>query len=106
MLTVNNTKTQDLNPTGTDNVNITQKINKTYSTMRKFISGALVGGAKSSDIYVTSNDEDDDISRTSGNKTNTTEDYSNYHNRKVPTMQNIAKQMQSLRTHNLMKNNT
>jgi hypothetical protein len=70
MLTVNNTKTQDLNPTGTDNVNLTQKINKTYSTMLKFISGALVGGAKYSDIYMTSNDEDDDISRISENKTN------------------------------------
>ncbi len=40
MLTDNNTKTQDLNPTGTDNVNVTQNINKTYSTMLKFISGA------------------------------------------------------------------
>jgi hypothetical protein len=33
--------------------------------MLKFISGALVGGAKHSDIYVTFDDEDDDISRTS-----------------------------------------
>ncbi len=71
MLTVNNTKMQDLNPTGTDNINLTQKINKTYSTMLKFISGALVGGAKYSNIYLTSDDEDDDISRTSENKTNT-----------------------------------
>ncbi len=46
MLTVSNTKKQDLNPKGTDNVNLTQKINKTYSTMLKFMSGALVGGAK------------------------------------------------------------
>ncbi len=50
MSTVNNTKTQELNPTGTDNVNLTQKINKTYSIMLKFISGAFVGGAKYSDI--------------------------------------------------------
>jgi hypothetical protein len=90
MLTVNNTKMQDLNPTGTDNVNLTQKINKTYSTMLKFISGALIGGAKYSDIYMTSDDEDDDISRTSENKANTTEDHSNYHYKKVPTLQNIA----------------
>jgi hypothetical protein len=72
MLTVNNTKMQDSNSAGTDNVNVTHKINKTYSTMLKFISGALVGGAKYSNIYVTSDDEDDDISRTSENKTNTT----------------------------------
>ncbi len=98
--TVNNTKMKNLNPTGTDNVNLTQKINKTYSTMLKFISRALVGGAKYSDIYVTSDDEDDDTSRTSKNKTNTTEDHSNYHNKKVPTLQTIAKKMQSLRTHN------
>jgi hypothetical protein len=57
MLTINNTKTQDLNPTGTDNVNLTRKINKTYSTMLKFIPGALVGKAKYSDIYVTSNEK-------------------------------------------------
>ncbi len=56
--------------------------------MLKFISGALVGGAKYSDIYMTSNDEDDDISRTSENKKNTTEDHSNCHNKKVPTLQN------------------
>ncbi len=62
---------QDLNPTGTYNVNVTQKINKTYSTMLKFISGALVGGAKYSDIDVTYDDDNDDISRTSKNKTNT-----------------------------------
>jgi hypothetical protein len=55
---------------------------------------------------VTSNAEDDDISRTSENKTNTTEDHRKYHNKKVPTLQNIAKKMQSLRTHNCMKNNT
>ncbi len=42
---------------------------------------------------MTSDDEDDDISRTCENKTNTTEDHSNYHNKKVvPTLQNIAKQ--------------
>jgi hypothetical protein len=69
MLTVNHTKTQDFNPTGTENVNLMQNINKTYSTMLKFIPGTLVGGAKYSDIYVTSDDEDDDISRTSENNT-------------------------------------
>jgi hypothetical protein len=68
--------------------------------MLKFIYGALVGGTKYSDIYVTSNNEDDDISRTSDNKTNTTEDHSNYHNKKIPTLQNIAKNLQSLQTHN------
>ncbi len=73
--------------------------------MLKFISGALVGGAKYSDICVTSDDEDDDISRTNENKTITTEDHSNYHNKKVPTMENIEKVL-SLRTHNWIKNNT
>jgi hypothetical protein len=62
--------------------------------------------SKYSDIYVTSNDEDDDISRTSDNKTNTTEDRSNYHNKKVPTLQNEAKKLQSLRMHSWMKNST
>jgi hypothetical protein len=61
--------------------------------MLKFISGALVGGAKYSDIYVTSDDEDVDISRTCENKTITTEVHSNYSNKKVPTLQNIAKEI-------------
>jgi hypothetical protein len=64
---------QDVNSTGTDYASLTQKINKTYLTILKLISGALVGGAKYSDIYVTSDNEDDDISRRNENITNNTD---------------------------------
>jgi hypothetical protein len=64
--------------------------------MLKYVSGELVGGAKYSDIYVTSDDEDDDISRKRENKTNTTEDHINYHNKTLPTLQNIAKKLKQV----------
>jgi hypothetical protein len=87
--TINDTRTQDINPTGTDYVNLTQNINKTYSTMLKLISRALVGGAKCSDINVTSDGEDDDISRTSENKTNNTNiDHSNDYKKGINTAGN------------------
>ncbi len=71
---------KNINLTGTDYVNLTQNKNKIYSILLKLISGALVGGAKYSDLYVTSDDEDDDISRTSENKINHTDiDNSNDH---------------------------
>jgi hypothetical protein len=68
----------------------------TNSKMLKFISGALVGGAMYNGVHVTFDDKDDYISRTSENKTNTTEDHSNYHKKKVVTLQNIAKQIAML----------
>jgi hypothetical protein len=89
--TIKYTKTQDLTQTGTDNVNLTHKTNKTYSTVLKFISEALVGRANYSDIYVYTDDDDDIFSITTKTKTNTTEDQRYYHDKGVPTLQYIAK---------------
>jgi hypothetical protein len=99
MSTINYTKAQDLTPTGTDNDNITQKANKTYSMMLKFISGALIGTANYNDIYVHTDDDDDHFSITTETKKNNTEDQRNYHDKGVPTLRYIANFLQSLRKH-------
>jgi hypothetical protein len=96
MSTINYTKLQDLTPTGTDNDNITQKTNKTYSMMLKFLSGALIGTANYNDVYVHTDDDDHHFSTTTETKTNTTEDQRNYHNKGVPTLQYIAKKIAKL----------
>jgi hypothetical protein len=58
---------------------------------------ALVGGTNYSDIYVSSEIEDDDMSKTSNNSTSTTGiDHSNDHHRKVPTLQEIARKVARL----------
>jgi hypothetical protein len=104
--TINYTMAQDLTSREKDNDNITQKTNKKYSMMLKFISGALIGTSNYNAIYVNADDDDDHFSITTETKTNSTEDQRNYHDKGVPTLQYIAKKMQSLRKRNLMKNNT
>jgi hypothetical protein len=47
--------------------NVQENTDKTYSTMLKLISGALVGGTNYSEIYITSDIEEDDTSTTSDN---------------------------------------
>ncbi len=45
------TETQDSTPNRKDSSNVQRNNNKTYSTMLKLISGALVGGTDYSEIY-------------------------------------------------------
>jgi hypothetical protein len=97
MPTINCTQSQDLNLEQTDSTNIPQNMNKTYSTMLKLICGALVRGTNYSDIYVSSDIEDNDTSKTSNNSTSTTGiDHSNDQYRKVPTLQEIARKVARL----------
>jgi hypothetical protein len=65
--------------------------------MLKLICGALVGGTKYIDIYISPEVEDDDMSRTSSNRTSTTGiDHSNCHHRTLPTLQEIARKVARL----------
>jgi hypothetical protein len=85
--TVNGTARQDPTLNGKDLTNVQKNIDKTYSTMLKLISGALVGGTKYSDIYVTSDIKEDDTSTTSNNRSsNTSKHHSNDQHRKIPTL--------------------
>jgi hypothetical protein len=62
--------------------------------MLKLICGALLGGTKYSEIYVASNVEEDDLSTASNNRSsNTGIHHSNYHHRKVSTLQEIARKV-------------
>ncbi len=65
--------------------------------MLKLISGALVGGTMYSDIYVTSDMEEDDMSTTSNNRlSNTSKHHSNDQHRKIPTLQEVARKVARL----------
>ncbi len=70
--TINGTERQHPTLNGKDLTNIQKNINKTYSTMLKLISRALVGETKYSDIYVTSDIKEDDTSTTSNNRSSNT----------------------------------
>jgi hypothetical protein len=73
---------------GENLTNVKGNTDKTYSTMLKLISGALVGGTNYSEIYITSDIEEDDTSTTSDNwPSNTTKHHSNAKHRNIPTMQ-------------------
>jgi hypothetical protein len=72
-------------------------INKTYSTMLKLIFGALVGGTKYRDIYITSDIKEDDTSTASNNRSsNTSKHHSNDQHRKIPTLQEVARKVARL----------
>ncbi len=76
--TIYGTERQDPPLNGKDLTNVQKNINKTYSTMLKLISGALVGGTKYCDIYVTSDIKEDDTSTASNNRSsNTSKHHSN-----------------------------
>ncbi len=65
--------------------------------MLKLIPGALVGETKYSDIYVTSEIEEDDTSTASDNRSsNTSKHHSNYQPGKIPTLQEVARKVASL----------
>ncbi len=65
--------------------------------MLKLISGALVGGTKYSDIYITSDIDEDDTSTTSNNRSsNTSKHHSNDQHRKIPTLQEVARKVARL----------
>jgi hypothetical protein len=89
--TINRTEKQDPTLNEKDLTGDQKNINKTYSTMPKLIAGALVGGAKYSDIYVTSDIKEDDTSTTSNNRSsNTSKHHSNDQRRKNLTLQEVA----------------
>jgi hypothetical protein len=63
---------------GENLTNIQGNTDKTFSTMLKLISGALVGGTNYSEMYITSDIEEDDTSTTSDNRPSyTTKHHSN-----------------------------
>jgi hypothetical protein len=65
--------------------------------MLKLISGALVGGTKYSDIYVTSDIKEDDTSTASNNRSSNKSKYhSNDWHRKIPTLQEVARKVARL----------
>ncbi len=65
--------------------------------MLKLISGALVGGTNYSEIYITSDIEEDDTSTTSDNRpSNTTKHHSNDKHRSIPTLHEVARKVARL----------
>jgi hypothetical protein len=85
--TINVTERQDSTVNGENLTNIQWNTDKTYSTMLKLISGALVGGTNYSEIYITADIEEDDTSTTSDNRpSNTTKHHSNDKQRNIPTL--------------------
>ncbi len=76
--TINGKERQDPTLNGKDLTNVQKNINKAYSSMLKLISGALVGGTKYSDMYVSSDIKEDDKSTASNNRSsNTSKHHSN-----------------------------
>jgi hypothetical protein len=65
--------------------------------MLKLISGALVGKTKYSNIYVTSDIEEDDTSTASNKRSsNTSKHHSNDQHRKIPTLHKVARKVARL----------
>jgi hypothetical protein len=94
---IDGTETQDSTLNGKDLSNVGRNTNKTYSTMLKLISGALVGGTNYSEIYNTCNIEKDDMSTVSDNSSNNTDNQSsNEQHRKIPTLQEVARKVARL----------
>jgi hypothetical protein len=85
---INGTEKEDSTLNGQDLTNIQRNTNKTYSTMLKLISGALVGGANYSEIYITSDIEEDDTSN------ETSKHQSNDQHKIIPTLQEVARKLQ------------
>jgi len=93
--TINGTERQYPTLNGKDLTNVQKNINKTYSTMLKLISGALVGGTKYSDIYITSDIEEDDTSTPSNNRSsNTSKHHSNDQYRKFQHCRKLQEKLQ------------
>ncbi len=79
---------------GENLTNIQGNTDKTYSTMLKLISGALIGGTNYSEIYITSDIEEDNTSTTSDNRpSNTTKHYSNHKHKNIPTLHEDARKV-------------
>ena len=75
--------------------------------MLKLISGALVGGTNYSEIYITSDIEEDDTSTTSDNRpSNTNKHHSNDMHRNIPTLHEVARKVARLEKMELDENNT
>jgi hypothetical protein len=69
---------------------------KSFPTMLKLINGTLVGGVKYSDLYIDS-DEDEDNSSTNSLVTNNDKDQDKTNNRpKIPTLPRIAQKVAKL----------
>ncbi len=88
---IDGTEAQDSTLNGKDLSNVQRNTNKTYSTMLKLISRALVGGTNYSEIYNACGIEKDDMSTASSNSSNNTDkESSNEQHRKNPTLQEVA----------------
>jgi hypothetical protein len=71
--------------------------NKTYSTILKLISGALVGGINYSEIYDMCGIDMDDTSTTGDNtSSNTDKEGNNNQHSKIPTLQKVARKVARL----------
>jgi hypothetical protein len=65
--------------------------------MLKLISGALAGGTKYREIFVTSDIEEDDMSTASNNRSsNISKHHSNDQHQKTPTLQEVARKVARL----------
>ena len=90
------TEMQDSTLNEKDSGNVQRNNNKTFSTMVKLISGALVGGTDYSEIYENYGIDNDDTSTASNNTSNNTnKDGSNQHH-KIPTLQEVARKIARL----------
>ncbi len=96
--TINGTQRQDSTLNEKDLTNVQRKTDKTYSTILKLISGALVGGTNYSEIYVTCGIEEDDTSTASSNRSNNTSKHSsNDQHRKITMLQEVARKVARLK---------
>ncbi len=94
------TNTEEQQDINTEEVTNQTKIplnqNRTYLTMLKLISSALVGWTNYCDIYMASDMGEDYRSRAKKGENNIT----------VPTLQEVARKVAHLEKQNLMKNST
>ncbi len=98
------TETQDSTLNEKDSSNVQRNNNKIFSTMVKLISRALVGGTDYSEIYENYGIDNDDTSTASNNTSNNTnKDGSNQHHR-IPTLQEVARQIARLEKMELDEN--
>jgi hypothetical protein len=82
-----------LNSKDIDNDHGTEETDKSFPTMLKLIVGTLVGGVKYSDLYIDSNEYEDDSS-TNSHVTNNDKDQDKNNNwQKIPTLPKIARKV-------------
>jgi hypothetical protein len=93
---IDGTEMQDSTLNGKDLGNIQRNTNKTYSTMLKLISEAMVGGTDYSEIYETCGIDKDDTSTARDNTSNNTDKDSSNQHHKIPTLQEVTRKVARL----------